>query len=56
MQSKTIPFTVDCISLAKSKVKSSKPHVHSSKPLALRMAMNNFTDKIIHSHPQSQWF
>ena len=39
-QSETL-CTVDCISLAK---KSSKPHVHSSKPLTLRMAMNNFTD------------
>ena len=38
--------SVDCISLAKSK--SSKPHVHISKPLALRPAMNNFICKIIH--------
>ena len=43
-------FTVDCTSPAKSKVKSSKPHVHSSKPLALRLTLNKFTDRIIHSH------
>ena len=46
-----ISFTVGCISLAKVKLKSSKPHVHSSKPLVLRLTMTNFTDKILQSHP-----